>query len=200
MLRLPSVSMFVVWVAFTGQRVVAQSPLVYSHYVPRPTVDMPLRTVYADIPGSQHSLTVPAGTAFITWSVHGVVVCTAGPCGNETARFRPVIDNSSPTDGMPDDTAHSASGSWAIPIEAGNITVKLQVAAPGALDEYNWRFVMESSDSASRDAMSWTLVVFPNAASAGVPAISGLGLTVLVFSLIGIAALVIARRRNLPAA
>lgn len=195
MLRLPSVSTFVVLVAFAGQRVVAQSPLVYSHHVPRPNFDMPLRTVYADIPGSQHSLTVPAGTAFITWSVHGVVQFPAGP-PSDTARFRPLIGNSFPTDGMPDDIAHAASGSWGIPIEAGNITVKLQVAAPYALDEYNWRFGMDSSDSASRDAMSWTLVVLPNAASAGVPAIGGLGLVVLVSALLGIGALLIAHRQK----
>ena len=195
MLRFPSQSMFVVLVAFAGQRVVAQSPLVYSHYVPRPTVYMSLRTVYTDIPGSEYTLTVPAGTAFITWSVHGMVQPIAGP-PIDTARFRPVIGNSSPTDGMPDDTAHAASGSWTIPVEAGNITVQLQVAAPYALDEYNWRFVMDSSDSSSRDAMSWTIVVLPNAASAGVPAIGGLGLLVLVCSLLGVAALVIARRQK----
>ena len=194
MLRLPSVSMFVVLVAFAGQRVVAQSPLVYNHYVPRPTVDMPLRAVYADIPGSEHTLTVPAGTAFITWSVHGVVVCTQGPC-NDTARFRPVIGNSFPTEGMPDNNAHSASGSWAIPTEAGNITVKLQVAAPYALDEYNWQFQMYSANSDSRDAMSWTLMVFPDA-SAGVPTIGGLGLVVLVASLLGVGALVVAHRQK----
>jgi len=198
MSRLPSVSLFVVSVAFAGQRVVAQSPLVYSHYVPRPTVDMPLRTDYGDIPGSEHTLTVPAGTAFITWSVHGDVVCSLN-CGQETARFRPVIGNSFPTEGMPDDNDGSSSGSWAIPIEAGNTTVKLQVAAPHALDEDNWRFQLYSGEDDSRDAMSWTLVVLPDVVSTGVPTVGGLGLTVLVFSLIGVAALVIARRRNLPA-
>jgi hypothetical protein len=194
MFRLPSVSMFVVLVVFASQRVVAQSPLAYSHYVPRPMVDMPLRTVYADIPDSAQTLAVPTGMAFITWSVHGVVVCTAGPCGIETARFRPVIGNNFPTEGLPDNNAHSSSGSWAIPTEAGNITVKLQVAAPFALDEYDWRFKMDSSESDSRDAMSWTLVVLPNTASAGVPAIGGAGLMVLVFSLLGVGALLIARR------
>jgi len=185
-----------VLIAFANQQAAAQSPLVYSHYVPRPTVDMPLRTVYGDIPGSEHTLTVPAGTAYITWSVHGVVQVIAGP-PNDTGRFRPVIGNSFPTDGMPDDTAHSASGSWAVPVEAGNITVKLQVAAPNALDEYNWRFGMDSSDSASRDAMSWTLVVLPVAASTGVPAIGGVGLMVLACSLLGVAALIIARRQKM---
>lgn len=193
MLRLPSVSMFVVLVAFTGQRAVAQSPLVYTHYVPHPTFDMPLRTVYTDIPGSQHSLTVPAGTAFITWSVHGVVVYKLGG-PNETARFRPVIGNGSPTDGMPDDTARSASGSWAIPVQGGNITVKLQVAAPNAVDESNWRYTMDSSAPDGRDAMSWSLIVLPNAANAGVPAVGGLGMAVLVVSLLGVGALLIARR------
>ena len=195
MLRFPSQSMFVVLVTVAGQRVVAQSPLVYSHYVPRPTVDMPLHAVYEDILGSEHTLTVPAGTAFITWSVHGDVVCSLN-CGQGTARFRPVIGNSFPMEGMPDDNDGASSGSWAIPTQAGNITVKLQVAAPHALDEDNWRFQMYSADSDSRGAMSWTIVVLPNAVSAGVPAIGGLGLLVLVCSLLGVAALVIARRQK----
>jgi len=130
--------------------------------------------------------------------VHGDVWCIVGPCGNETTRFRPVIGSDFPMEGLPDDNARSSSGSWAIPIEAGNITVKLQVAAPYALNEYESRFIMDSVEPESRDAMSWTIVVLPNAASAGVPAISGLGLMVLVCSILGVAALVIARRQKTP--
>jgi len=194
MLRLPSGSLFVVLVAFAGQRVAAQSPLVYSHYVPRPTVDMSLHTYYADIPGSEHTLTVPAGTAFITWSVHGgVVYKLGGP--NETARIRPVIGTGFPSEGMPDDTARSSLGSWSVPTQGGDITVKLQVAAPKAVEENFWRFTMDSSASDSRDAMSWTLVVLPDTAGTGVPAIGGLGLVVLVGALLGIGALLITRRQ-----
>jgi len=156
---------------------------------------MPLRTVYTDIPGSEHTLTIPSGTAFITWSVHGDVVCSLN-CGQGTARFRPVIGNSFPTEGMPDDNDGSSSGSWVIPVVAGSTSVKLQVAAPHALDEDNWRFQLYSGEDDSRDAMSWTLVVFPTIASAGVPAIGGLGLMVLVCSLVGVAALVIAHRQK----
>ncbi len=192
MFRLPSMSMFVVLVAIAGQRVVAQSPLVYSHYVPRPTVDMRVRAAYADIPGSEQTLTVPAGTAFITWSVHGAVQCLSG-CTQDTARFRPVIGASFPAEGMPDDNDGTSSGSWTAPTEAGNITVKLQVAAPAVLDEDEWRFVMASSETFSQDAMSWTLMVFPDAV-AGVPAIGGLGLVVLVAVLLGVGAILIASR------
>ena len=194
MLRLPSVLTFVALVAWAGERVVAQSTLVYSHYVPRPTVDMPLRSAYADIPGSQHTLTVPAGTAFITWSLRGDTNCITGCVGDNTARFRPVIGFSFPTEGLPDGNDGSSSGSWAIPTNAGNITVKLQAAAPNASVESEWRFQMYSAEPQSRDAMSWTLVVFPNAASAGVPAVGGLGLMVLVATLLGAGALLIARR------
>lgn len=192
MFRLPSVSMIVVWVAFAGQRVVAQSPLVYSHYVPRPTVDIPASAGYVDIPGSEHTLTVPAGMAFITWWLHGDVVCIAGSC-MDTTRFRPVIGGSFPTEGVPDDVIGTSSGSWAIHTDGGNLTVKLQIAAPYALGEYESRFTMNSSESYSQDAMSWTLLVFPDA-FAGVPAIGGLGLIVLVASLLGVGALLIARR------
>src|SRR3990167_620656 len=117
MLHFPSVPMFVVLVVFAGQRAVAQSPLVYNHYVPRPTVDMLAGAVYADIPGSEHTLTVPAGTAFITWSVQGVFYCTGGPC---TARWRPIIGNSSPSEGLPEDDVGTSSGSWASRIVAGD--------------------------------------------------------------------------------
>jgi hypothetical protein len=194
MSRSISVSMLVVFVTCASQRAVAQTPMAYSHYVPRPAVNMPLHTEYAYIPDSEHTLTVPAGTAFITWSVHGVVVPTFGP-PNDTARFRPVIGSSFPEDGMPDDTVHSSSGSWAIHTEGGNITVKLQVAAPFALDEYDWRFVMDSSVPESRDAMSWTLMVFPDA-SAGVPAVGGVGLGLLAVVLLGIGGVLVLRRRN----
>lgn len=195
MLRLPSVPMFAVLVAFTGQRVVAQSPLIYNHYVPRPTVDIAASAGYLDIPGSEHTLTVPTGTAFITWSLHGDVFCVSGTCV-DTTRFRPVIGGNFPTEGLPDDITGTSTGSWAIPVEAGSITVKLQITAPYALGEYQSRFTMNSSEPSSQDAMSWTLVVFPNAASTGVPAVGGLGLLVLVCSLLGVAALVIARRQE----
>ncbi|MFH1108255.1 MAG: hypothetical protein V1790_03525 [Planctomycetota bacterium] len=194
MSRSISVSMLVVFVTCASQRAAAQSPLVYNHYVPRPAVEMPLRPVYADILVSQHSLTIPAGTAFITWSVHGSVVCTAGPC-IDTARFRPVIDNSFPTEGMPDDTTGTSTGSWAVHTDGGNVAVGLQVAAPYALDEYDWRFEMNSTESDSRDAMSWTLIVFPDA-NAGVPAVGGVGLGVLAVVLLGIGGVLVLRRRN----
>ena len=101
MSRSISVSMSVVFVTCASQRAAAQSPFIYSHYVPRPTVNMPASAVYADITGSEHTLTVPAGTAFVTWSVHGVLQqCTGFPC---TARRRPVIGNSSPSEGLPED-------------------------------------------------------------------------------------------------
>ncbi len=199
MLRLPSVSMFVVLVAFTGQRVVAQSPLIYVHYVPRPTVDIAASAGYLDIPGSEHTLTVPAGTAFITWSLHGDVFCVSGTCV-DTTRFRPVIGSSFPTEGMPDDITGTSTGSWAIPVEAGSITVKLQITAPYALGEYESRFTMYSSEPSSQVAMSWTLVVLPNATSAGVPAVGGLGLMVLVLLLLGVGALLIAHRLKIPPA
>lgn len=192
MLRLPSVSMFVVLVAFAGQRVVAQSPLVYSHYVPRPNVELTAIAGYLDIPGSEHTLTVPAGTAFITWSLRGDVSCTAGTC-IDTTRFRPVIGNSFPTEGLPDDDSGTSSGSWAIPVEAGSIMVKFQIAAPFALGQYESQFTMFSSESWNKDWMSWTLIVFPDAV-AGVPAVGGIGLLVLVAALLGVAALVIAHR------
>jgi hypothetical protein len=194
MSRSISASMLVVFVTCASQRAAAQSPLVYNHYVPRPTVDMPAGTVYADILGSEHPLTVPAGTAVITWSVHGAIQCTAGPC-IDAARFRPAIGNSFPADGMPYHAAHSSSGAWTTHVDSGSTTVKLQMTAPYGLDEYDWRFIMDSSQPSSQDAMSWTLIIFPDA-NAGVPAVGGVGLGLLAVVLLGIGGALVSRRRN----
>jgi len=192
MSRSISVSMLVVFVTCASQRAVAQTPMAYSHYVPRPAVNMPLHTEYEYIPDSEHTLTVPAGTAFITWSVHGVLQCTGSPC---TARFRPIIENSSPPEGLPEDDAGTSSGSWVTRTEAGDVTVKLQVAALCSLDKYECQFGMASADPFSQDAMSWTLMVFPDA-SASVPAVGGVGLGLLAVVLLGIGGVLVLRRRN----
>jgi hypothetical protein len=193
MSRSISASMLVVFVTCASQRAAAQSPFVYSHYVPRPTVDMPAGAVYADISGSEHTLTVPAGTAFITWWVHhDAFPCTGSPC---TARLRPIIGNSSPSEGLPEDSVGTSSGSWTTHTVAGSTTVKLQVAALCSSDEYQCQLLMDSSVSYSLDAMSWTLMVFPDS-SAGVPAIGGTGLVLLTVVLLGIGGFLILGRRN----
>ena len=195
MSRSISVSMLVVFVTCASQRAAAQSPLVYNHYVPEPaTVDMLAGTVYADIPGSEYTLTVPAGTAFITWSVHGVLQqCTGSPC---TARFRPIIGDSSPPKGLPEDDAGTSSGSWMTRTEAGSVKVTLQVAALCPSEQTQCHFLMGSPEPFSRDAMSWTLIVFPDS-NAGVPAIGGTGLGLLTVVLLGIGGVLLLRRRNL---
>ncbi len=199
MLRLRFAALSVVLFTLVGSQVVAQSPVVYNHYVPRPTVDLAASAGYVDIPGSQHTLTVPAGTAFITWSIRGSVVCTLGFCP-DTTRFRPVIGANFPTEGIPDTNEGTSSGSWAIHTTAGNLTVKLQIAAPYSMNEYESRFIMDSSESFSQHAMSWTLIVFPDAANAGVPTVGGVGLGVLVLLLLGAGSLIIAKRsKPLPA-
>jgi len=194
MSRSISVSMLVVFVTCASQRAAAQSPLVYNHYVPEPaTVDMLVGTVYAEIPGSEYTLTVPAGTAFITWSVHGVLQqCTGFPC---TARFRPIIGDSSPPEGLPEDDAGTSSGSWVTRIDAGSTIVRLQVAALCSSGAYHCQFLMGSPEPFSRDTMSWTLMVFPDA-SAGVPAIGGTGVGLLTVVLLGIGGVLVLRRRN----
>ena len=192
MLRSISVSMSVVFVTCASQRAAAQSPLVYNQYVPRPTVNMPASAVYADIFGSEHTLTVPAGTAFITWSVHGAISCTGGTC---TARVQPIIGNSSPPEGLPEDVVGTSSGSWSTPTAGGSTTVRLQVAALCLPDKYECQFAMGSAEPYSGDAMSWTLVVFPDA-GAGVPAVGGVGLGLLAVVLLGIGGVLVLRRRN----
>ena len=193
MSRSISASMLVVFVTCASQRAAAQSPLVYNHYVPDPTVDMLAGTVFENIQGSEDTLTVPAGTAFITWSVHGVLQqCTGSPC---TARFRPIIGDSSPLKGLPEDDAGTSSGSWVTRIDAGSTIVRLQVAALCSSGAYHCQFLMGSPEPFSRDTMSWTLMVFPDA-SAGVPAVGGVGLGLLAVVLLGIGGVLVLRRRN----
>ena len=134
-------------------------------------------TEYVDIPGTEKTVTVPTGSAVITWSLW---THTAG------ARVRPVIGTQTPPNGMrfPINTLGGMSGSWATTIEGGTIPVKLQVAVgppdPSGFNTY-------------QGSCTWTLVVFPTA-DGNVPAVGGIGLAVLVVAVMLGGALVLSRR------
>jgi hypothetical protein len=78
------------------------------------------------------------------------------------------------------------SGSWATPVDAGEISVALQL---GFLNGGNGCIFGE------RSFVTWTLVVFPDT-SGGVPAVGGVGLIALVAILLSVGAFIITRRRQ----
>ena len=125
---------------------------------------------FVDIPGSEKMITIPSGTASITWSLSHSAEWTSDPFV-----FRPVIGDAMPPSGLETESrgwrTHNA-GSWVPVTPGGEVTVKLQVAvspdAVGPLIMYDWNFI------------NWTLIVFPEGGG-GVPAVGSIGLSVLGF-------------------
>jgi len=107
-------------------------------------------STFIDLTNSAKTIVVPAGTAFITWSMS---------CFSESGfgdyRIRPVIGVSAPADGVSaisnEQQSHKTySGSWVTTTTAGSVTVKLQVRVEGggALSvDFN-------------DQVTWTIIVF----------------------------------------
>lgn len=162
-----------------------QTPFVHNLLVVDPQTNIVATDTYQDIPESDQSVTIPAGTAVIMWSI-GASSGTLAWCNH----VRPVIGTLSPTEGpyVPLQSADTnigyGSGTWATPVEGGTVTVKLQARRdrPACTD-----------GGAFAHDMSWTLIVFPDTKT-GVPAVSTWGLAVMVL-LLGIAATVMIRKR-----
>ena len=115
---------------FSAQAAVAQAqqPVVFNAY--GPDLELPPLNVtssqFVDIPGSEMTVTVPAGTAVISWSmsVRSLNSSTIG-----VGSIRPVIGTVAPS-GMPVTSENSNpkgfSGNWVTTTAGGTITVKLQ--------------------------------------------------------------------------
>lgn len=182
-------SVLVVFVSLASQIVEAQAPVVENLFVwdgglfdfTDPSGD------FGDIPNSVKTVTLPAGRAFITWSVtlQGVDPSVGG-------RIRPVIGDNMPEFklgvqfSVPNGEFDTISGSWATDIPGGTMDVKLQVGFTGIVP------------ITVNKAVSWTLIVFP-AAKSGVPAVGTLGLIVMVVLVVGAGAVVLARRQRMAA-
>ena len=155
---------------------VAQTPYVHNLYVPHPaTFQMQGPFDFTDIPGSDQTLTIPAGKAFITWSFIAVP-------GETGSRVRPVIGDAFPSEGIAM-RGGRGSGSWITATEGGPVTVKFQ-AAGGS-------FEINSSLS-----FTWTLFVFPDQPPGPVPAVGGIGLAVLTVLILGLGAVLIRKRQS----
>ena len=110
-------------------------------------------TSYFDIPGTSKTVTLPAGTALIVWSMS---CYSGGPSAGAVWYIRPVIGANAPPEGLLCATneigSHkSFSGSWAVVIPAGGtMTVKLQARCYGGFGDFRF----------DRDHLSWTIIVF----------------------------------------
>ena len=133
----------------------AQSPLVVNHYVPftgEPEEFNGLPGVFTDIPPTVRTVTVPKGTAVIAWTFKWQSA--------DLFLLRPRIGGLSPNKGLPTHVSSARaphSGSWATPVEAGEVSVGLQfsfLAGNGVIVDAN-------------SSVTWTLIVFPDAPSHG---------------------------------
>ena len=175
----------VAFVLFAGQGVVADEPFVDHVYVDNP-IFFTTSDEWVDIPDSEKTISVPAGTAFITWSLGGY----SSSISAAPSMIRPVIGPNAPAGGvrvvaLPGYPREVVAGSWVTPVETGLITVKLQ--AKRLVDDD----MMFATDGCT---LVWTIMVFPEAVP--VPAVSGIGLGVMVVFLIAVGGFVFSRVRR----
>ena len=152
---------------------------IENHFVPAlPNGNLTNLADWVDIPGSEKIVVVPPGQASIAW---------AFSCQGEIdIAVRPVIGSIAPTEGIKF-YDHFNAGLWTAAVPGGQTTVKLQVR--DSILGNGGSVVTDPSHS-----LSWTLTVFPASAS-GVPAVGGMGLFILISSLV-VAAWFIMRRNN----
>ena len=130
-------------------------------------------SVYKDIPGTEKTITVPAGTAVITW------VFNLSSVDASWVRIRPVIGTNFPAEGLRQNVTATLVGTWTTNVEDGQITVKLQATSES--DTFN-----TSSDL----GVTWTLsVVEPPP----VPAISGTGMGIMLLFIVAVGGFVFKR-------
>lgn len=162
---------------FTGaSSSIAAPPVIFTHTPPPGEFWTTSSVGYVDIEGTEKVVTVPAGTAIFTWHLHA---------STGTVRIRPAIGSQSPTEGMlyPSGFSGPISGSWATPVTAGTITVRLQVAG------------VEGFGYDPTLASSWTLVVFPESEAAA-PAVAAIGMLSLALAVFGAGAAILQKRRE----
>ncbi len=146
--------MLVLFVSLASQIAEAQAPVVKNVFVQDGGLTGFSDPVgaYGDIPNSVRTVTVPAGTAFLTWSA-----TTQGDGSGSSGLVRPVIGDSTAGGesgvhfSVGQNELDTLSGSWVTDIPGGTMDVKLQVGHTTA------------STVNFRHTMSWTLIVFPDA-------------------------------------
>ena len=141
-------------------------------------------TGFTDMPESQKTVSIPAGTAVIQWELYGTF-------SNNIAEVRPVIGDTFPAEGLLASTSTTgASGTWVGHTDGGTMTVKLQVKPHNPV-------LTTGISYGTVTSLSWTLTVFPDAGP--VPAVSTVGLGIMVVLLL-VGGTVVLRRRQRQAA
>ena len=161
----------------------APAPYVANHLVTDPSWIGPAAPfeTYIDIPGSEQTLTLPPGTALITWA------CTMLP-DNGGVRIRPRIGDDFPVDGAIVRSGRS-SGSWLTTTTGGSLTVGLQVKSA---------FVGNVAQTPATDTISWSIMI-PTETGDPVPAIGDAGLGIMIVTLLAAGGWIVSRRRGMPA-
>ncbi len=113
-------------------------------------------TSFVDIPGSDRTITLPAGIAVITYSLSGFAYT---PVSNYMAgmwKVRVVIGSQTSPEqnfGSNEQYSHKGmSGSWVTNVTGGSTTIKLQIKADG---RFGRGFELNSEDY-----ITWTIVVY----------------------------------------
>ena len=163
-----------------GQVALGQAPFVANHLVSDAAWEGPTAPFdYMDVPGSERTLSVPAGTVLITW--------TSTMFTDLETRIRPRIGDSFPADGTVVRGGRS-SGSWLTTTEGGTVTIGLQVKSVGT---------SMVGQVPGADSLSWSVLVFPETA-AQVPAVGTVGMVAMAVLVLGAGAIVMARRARSP--
>ncbi|MHC4697116.1 MAG: hypothetical protein ACYTFA_10270 [Planctomycetota bacterium] len=139
-----------------------------------------------EVPGSVATLNVPAGTAFMTWSL------TATGTGSANFRVWPEIGGNHPgsteavrghvSAGPNPQYAEDVSGSWSTYTAGGEIEVRLWI--DGSYDVLT---------GGPYNSISWTLIVFPEE-PAPTPAVSAWGLAVIALAMVAAGSVLIRYR------
>ncbi len=159
-----------------GQVALGQAPFIANHLVSDAAWVGPTAPFdYMDLPGSEQTLSVPAGTALVTW--------TSTMLPDLTTRIRPRIGDSFPDDGTVVRGGRS-SGSWLTTTEGGTVTIGLQVKSVGT------SMVGQASGI---DSLSWSVLIFPETA-AQVPAVGTVGMVAMAVLVLGAGAIMMSRR------
>ncbi len=163
-----------------GQVAMGTQPVVENLYVTEGLDFMIEETTphtYVDIPDTNKTVTIPSGTAFITWSTHTWT--------NSFCRVRPIIGVDAPAEGpLATSSTLKNMGNWVVVTAGGTLDVKLQVQVESSTPFHG---------DVDTSSITWTLIVFPDEPPA--PAISSVGLIVMLGLLLGAGGLVLAKRR-----
>jgi hypothetical protein len=190
-----------------GNVATAQTPFVDGYYGPDdPTNPMPEIGItsygWIDLPFTQKTLTLPSGTAVITWSGLGSVHTNDPNAGGGTTGFiRPVIGQTAPNQGMTyyfkssSDFGNTFAGSWSTPIAGGATIVGLQASddTGGPHGVPGTYAVFGGTPSNQQNRITWNIIVFPQA-TGGAPAVSNAGIVVMLGISIVAGSIILLRR------